>query len=157
MPLLMVLLIGMVSAGLAWNQQLSLTHAAREGARYGATIPRDQSFTAGTWAGNVRNLIIDRSAGELDHAEATVCVSLVEGTGGATSVVSGGGNPVTNWTTNGDGTPCIPNEDYQLVSDSDGGRRVQVVVTRPGTIDIVFHRWDFTMTSDATARAESAT
>jgi Flp pilus assembly protein TadG len=74
MPLVMVLLLGLVSAGMAWNQKLSLTHAAREGARYGATIPRDQSFTSGTWASNVRSLIVDRSGGELSGSEASVCV-----------------------------------------------------------------------------------
>ena len=33
LPLLLMLLLGMVGAGLAWNQQLQLTHATREAAR----------------------------------------------------------------------------------------------------------------------------
>jgi Flp pilus assembly protein TadG len=154
-PLLMVLLFGIISAGLLWNQELSLTHAAREGARYGATVPRDQAFTSGTWAANVRTLVVDRSGGELDSVD--VCISLVEGTGAATAVVSGGGLPATNWTTQSAGTPCLPNQVYPLVSAADAGRRVQVVVTRPSSMDLVFYRLDLTLRSDATARAESTT
>ncbi|HET9260720.1 MAG TPA: TadE family protein, partial [Acidimicrobiia bacterium] len=39
LPILVMLLVGIVSAGVAYNHQLSLTHAAREGGRYGATLP----------------------------------------------------------------------------------------------------------------------
>jgi Flp pilus assembly protein TadG len=41
-PLFLILTLGMVSAGIVYNQKLDLTHAAREGGRYGATIPENQ-------------------------------------------------------------------------------------------------------------------
>ena len=33
LPILIMLLVGMVSAGIAYNHQLALTHSAREGGR----------------------------------------------------------------------------------------------------------------------------
>jgi Flp pilus assembly protein TadG len=145
-PLVMALLVGTVSAGLAWNQKMSMTHAAREGARYGATVPSTQTFTGGgTWAQNVRSVVVERSAGELTASQ--VCVSLVEGTGPGTTVV--GAN------TTGSGA-CIPNQSYPLMSGSDTGRRVQVVVAKPGQIDAVFYRFKLNLRSEATARAENA-
>src|SRR5207302_10603909 len=38
-PILAMLLFGVISAGLAWNQHLALAQGARLGGRYGATLP----------------------------------------------------------------------------------------------------------------------
>ncbi len=78
LPLLVALLLGITTAGLAFNQKLDMTHATREGARYGATIPPSQSWTSGTWASNVRDLVVARSGGDLVAGE--VCVALVQST-----------------------------------------------------------------------------
>jgi len=155
LPVLMMLLVGMVSAGLAYNQKLDLTHAAREGARYGATLPSTQTFTSGytspspnTWAYGVRQYVVDRSGGTLTTAQ--VCVSLVEG---ATPSVVGG------HTTDAGGLPCIATDPYPSYNaTNDRGRRVQVSVSRPGKIDLgVFPSMNFTMTSKAIAKSESTT
>ena len=39
LPLFMMLVLGMLTGGASYNRQLGLTHAALEGARYGATLP----------------------------------------------------------------------------------------------------------------------
>ena len=38
LPLVLMLAFGVVTAGLTYNHKIDLTHAAREGARYGATL-----------------------------------------------------------------------------------------------------------------------
>lgn len=156
-PLLVILIMGMFSGGIAHNQKLQVTHATREGARYAASLSASQTFTTGTWAQNVRNLVIERADGDLSGPGATVCVALVEGS--PAKVVTGPGS-VTSYATTGAGatssTPCDPTETYSVTAN-DLGRRVQVVVSRPGSIDpAILPSINFTMTSRATAKSESS-
>ena len=125
LPLLTVILLGIFSGGLAYNQKLQVTHATREGARFGAAIPSTQSWSSGTWASNVRDMVVDRSLGDLTSSE--VCVSLVSGSPAA--VVS----PAASFSTTG--APCIPAETYPVTS-ADSGLRVQVTASRPGEIQL---------------------
>jgi hypothetical protein len=144
-PLLMVLLVGLVSAGVAWNQKLSLSHAAREGARYGATLPAQEG-----WATKLQDLVIKRAAGELTPQQ--VCVSLVQGSGSSPVVPTDlAGAAASELTTRSGGAPCMADDGYPF---GDGGRRVQVTVAREGKIDIVFRQWEVDLSSDATARWE---
>lgn len=157
LPLLMALLLGIVTAGIAFNQDLQLTHATREGARYAATVPPDQAFTSGTWASNVEELIKTRSAGDLTGPSAQICVALVEGSADSTS------NPLHVMTTSTYGTsyfstsgaPCISDETYP-VSVDDTGRRVQVTASRPAEIEALLYHWEGRLTSEATAKSESS-
>lgn len=148
LPLLMVLIVGMITAGHAYDQKLQVTHAVREGARFAATVSPSQLFSNGdTWANNVRDLVVERSMGELDAAQ--VCVSLVEGSPG--TVYAGS----ANYSTAGSTTPCIAAQGYPI-SGTDDGMRVQVTASRPGHIDlVVFGDVSFTMSSSATAKSES--
>jgi Flp pilus assembly protein TadG len=151
-PLLVVMLLGIVTGGLAYNQKLQVTHAVREGARYGATIPAGQDWTSGTWASNVRDLVVERSAGDL--AGSQICVALVENTSATTTVVvSVTGKPADNFTTNTDGTPCYA-ESYPQYNSNDVGRRVQVRAVRPAVIELGFTKYDIQLAGQATARAE---
>jgi Flp pilus assembly protein TadG len=147
LPLLLMIIVGMFSGGLLYNQKQQLTHATREGARYAATIPENQTFTnGGTWQDNVRDLIVERSVGDLTNAQ--VCVSLVRGSGGTLTVVN-------SHSTAGATTPCIPNQTYP-VSSSDTGLRVQVTASRPGSIDLaLFGKINVTLDAKATAKSET--
>lgn len=144
-PILAMLLYGMISGGLALNDKQQMTHAAREGARYAATIPSAQVWTSGNWASNVRDMIVERSDGALTAGD--VCVSLVEGSPG--TVVS----PTANFSTTG--APCIAGQTFPVVT-GDPGRRVQVTARKDAEIQLVmFGVYSFTMATDATARSES--
>jgi Flp pilus assembly protein TadG len=146
-PVLFMLLFGMITVGLALNDKQQMTHATREGARYAATVPAAQTFTSGTWATNVRDIIVARSAGTL--TESDVCVSLVEGS--PPTVIA----PVADFSTSG--SPCIPAQTFPTTS-ADPGRRVQVTAAKTRTIDLVlFGSFDVDLNSDATVRAESST
>jgi hypothetical protein len=138
LPLFAMLVVGLFSSAMLYDSRMQLTHAAREGARYGATIPEDQTFTSGTWAENVEALVRQRGAGSLDGAD--ICVALVVG------------NPATPVSTDHttDGGVCF--------DDSEGGeeeRRVQVSASKDMILDVVAFQRDVTMTATASARHES--
>lgn len=146
LPVLTMLLSGMITAGLALDDKQQMTFAAREGARYAATIPAGQTFVSGTWATNVRDLVVARSSGSLSAKD--VCVSLVEGS--PAKVVL----PSTSYSTTG--APCIAGETFPITS-TDNGRRVQVTAARDAHIElVVFGPIDVRLDVDATTRSESS-
>jgi Flp pilus assembly protein TadG len=150
LPILVALLLGVTTAGLAYNKKLNMTYATREGARFGATVPPSQTWTSGTWASNVRDLVVARSGGDLTTAD--VCVSLVVSSSATTSAVY---SPSASFTTKGDGTACL-NDTYPQFSVSDNGLRVQVTSTSLARIELaVWKPVDAILTAKATARSET--
>ncbi len=145
-PVLAMLLFAMITGGIALNNKQQMTHAVREGARYAAVVPATQPFASGTWAENVRDLIVERSVGALGAAD--ICVSLVEGSPGA--VVS----PSATYSTSG--APCIAGQTFPVVA-GDPGRRIQVTARRPEQLQMLVQTIDLVLTTSATARAESST
>lgn len=151
LPVFMALVLGMLSGGLIYNQKMDLTHATREGARYGAAVDKSQSFSNGaSWASNVRDLVVARSGGDLSAGTGTtagistdgVCVALVTGS-----------NPVavdSNHTTAGGMLPCFTD------TAADSGTRVQVSARRPGKLEALFFTRVMTLTASATARYEGS-
>ncbi|HVF14684.1 MAG TPA: TadE/TadG family type IV pilus assembly protein [Acidimicrobiales bacterium] len=83
LPLLAAFLLGTFTGGAAYFQKISLVDAAREGARYGASLQNDVT-TGGlaTWRLNVQNRVVQLAGGQL--AAADVCVDLVTPTGSNT-------------------------------------------------------------------------
>lgn len=147
LPVFVMLLLGLITGGFALNEKQQLTHATREGARYAATVPTTQTWASGTWASNVRDLIIERSAGSLSAGD-NVCVSLVVGNPG--TVVGG-------HTTASGGAPCIANQPYPT-NDPATSRRVQVTASKPATIETgLFGSYDVDLRAEATAKSESNT
>lgn len=142
LPVFLMLVLALFTGGLLYNQRLDLTDAAREGARFGATVPQSQTFAGGTWATNVRQVVVERSGEGLDPAH--VCVALVSGSPGA--VV--GGTSQADFTTQSPPRPCYDD------GNRDPGPRVQVSVRRPGEIQGVSFRMGVTMTVRATAKHE---
>ena len=144
LPVLAMLIFGGLSAALAYDHKLDVTHAAREGARYGATVPELQCSPTSncggqTWAQLVRSVVVSRSNGSLSASQ--VCVALVSGTSGA-SIGS-------SFTTQVDGTACFND------GNGDPGKRVQVAANRTGDkIDAVIFSMAVTLSSTATARFE---
>jgi Flp pilus assembly protein TadG len=145
LPVFMMLVLGMFSGGLAYNQKLSITGAAREGARYAATLPKSQ-FTGPTaasdWLSAIRNVVRDRAGGDLNVSGSSICVSLVTGTSSHPTVDPG-------YSTNGS-SPCYTD------GSTDGAARVQVVVQRPGKIEALLFKTNLTLSSRATAKHEAS-
>jgi Flp pilus assembly protein TadG len=79
-PLLVMLLLGITTAGLGLNNALGTTDAVREGARYGATTLMTPAPTGySTWAAAVQAKTVGLSAGSLTGTS-QVCVKLQKGT-----------------------------------------------------------------------------
>ncbi|MEY2433928.1 MAG: TadE-like protein, partial [Acidimicrobiaceae bacterium] len=53
LPVLMMILLGMFTGGLAWNRKLAVTNGVREGSRFGATLSVATSTCTSGTAGTV--------------------------------------------------------------------------------------------------------
>ena len=131
LPILTALVLGIMSFGTAHAQRLSLTNAAREGARYGATLP----VSAPNWLQTVSDVTTASATGELDAGVPgrSVCVALNSGTG---------------WTSTGGG-PCF--SDGRPANEP----RVQVLVKRTGSIEAFFFSKSMDLTGRAVVRYEA--
>ena len=143
-PLFLTLVLGLVSTGIVYNHKLDLVHAAREGARYGATVPVQQctpstKCSGKTWAQLVQTVVVQRSDGDVSASQ--VCVALVTGATGA---------PIdSTFTTKSDGTSCYDD------GNTDTAARVQVRIRRSGdSINAAFFKIPVTLTSNANAKFE---
>lgn len=67
-PIVFMILFGTIYGGWAWNNQQTLTHAARDGARFAATLPGAPSAT---WESEVEERTKDAAHG-LDRDDLTV-------------------------------------------------------------------------------------
>jgi len=140
LPILMALLFGIVTGGLALNSKNSLNNAAREGARYGATLPVDATMNA--FLDDVADVAIRSGTSELDNGVPgrTVCVAYVYPDGSSAvdrtarvNIDVAGVRTYSAGTCFGDGRP---NDE----------RRVQVRVTR--TVDFFALIFSRTVTLD---------
>jgi Flp pilus assembly protein TadG len=130
-PILAMLVFGMLTGGVVMNKRMSVTHATREAARYGATVPVEQLGTPAAWADHIQDVAVERSGGQLSADD--VCVALMDGT---TVTASTGG------------APCI-------ADDINTGQRVQVSATMPEQeINAIIVRVPVAIASDATAKFE---
>jgi hypothetical protein len=142
-----MLAFGVITAAITYNHKIDLTHAAREGARYGATLPQLQCIGSPnpcgtkTWAQVVQAVVVQRALGDVTAAD--VCVSLVTGNPG--SVLASGFSVNTP---NGNGT-CYSD------GNDDPGKRVQVAIRKTGDeINGILFKMPVTLTSQATAKFE---
>jgi Flp pilus assembly protein TadG len=83
-PLLMAMLLGIFTGGSAYFQKISLVDAARDAARYGASLKHDAaSGGLATWKLNVQQRVVQLSGGQVTAS--AVCVDLVTPTGANTA------------------------------------------------------------------------
>jgi Flp pilus assembly protein TadG len=145
LPLLLTIVLGGISGGTVVSRKQTLTHAAREGARYGAIVAKNQcqptsNCGGSTWAQLVQSAVVQRASGLVSSSQ--VCVALVTGSG---TVVDSS----SDFTTRSDGTACYSD------GGADGQPRVQVTITRTGDgINAVFYQFPVTLSVQATARYE---
>ncbi len=145
LPILVIITFGMISAGMAYNHKMDMTYAAREGARYAATLPLTQCTGSpnpcgtSTWAQLIRSVVVERAGGDVTAAD--VCVAMVNGSTATATT------PTSSYSTGGN--VCFPE------SGGDTGNRVQVKITKSDDqIDGVFFKIPVTLTSQATSKFE---
>jgi Flp pilus assembly protein TadG len=131
LPLLMALILGLFTGGVAYNRKISITNAVREGARYGATLSCSAScVSAGSWETQVKARVAASSGGELTAAD--VCAWLGSAVG---TVACGQSDP--------------PGAAGTLVA--------KVSASKAAALDVMFFKQTITLSSKATARYERTT
>lgn len=140
-PLFFMIVLALFSGGIAYNQRMEMTHAVREGARYGAALPQETD----KWAELVRDTVVNRSDGDLTVDQ--VCVALVEGGAGGTPVTADTGGP---WTHVPAGFPSNCYSD----DNSDTSKRVHVAARRSSEIQALVFTYPIDQRVEATARHE---
>lgn len=145
LPLFLALLLGILTGGVAMDHKIGVTNAAREAARYGATVPSAQCTVITTcgnknWAQLVQAVAADRLAGEVPASQ--ICVALVSGPGSLPVPAS------SAHTTKSDGTACYND------SSNDTGQRVQVTMSRTDRMQTFFWSQNMTLSARVVARFE---
>ncbi|MGV3759271.1 MAG: TadE/TadG family type IV pilus assembly protein [Actinomycetota bacterium] len=160
LPILVVLMLGMFTGALAWNQNQALGQGARVTARYASTLPlpvpdttagETQSGVDQAWLDDLIARTVSAAEGQLaaDVAGRKVCVAYVDPAGAeADRTIS---RTLTGASTYSavSSTPCFAD------GQADTARRIQVLVERSGHIDTGLYRFPLTMRRSAVYRYEA--
>ena len=144
LPLLVMLLLGITTAGLSYSRAIGLTNAVREGARFGATA---DATNGSQWASDV---IARVRATQFDDPsnEATVCAQLW---------IQGGATPTAGTCDVGDAPVSVLNAasvPSVLSSLPANTCIVRVMAARNFSINIGLAKWDRVNASSSVARYE---
>ena len=140
--LLVALLLGTVSAGIAYGRFNALQAAAREASRFGATLPVNGSVDS--WLDEVRDVAKAAAVGELGGSipGQYVCVALLGPPGTPRSLEeTAGSDSFGNSECFSDGRPP-------------GESRTQVMVQRDTDLVVAYFSTDITLTGQAATRYE---
>ncbi len=152
LPILLMLLLGTVTAGLAFFDKISLNGAAREAGRFAATYPEADAASPDGWFLDVASVAQIAATGALTDGVAGRSVCVARGSEGGTvrHYVVGFSDPIDGgvyadaWCPSG--APDLP--------AGSGHEAVQVVVERDALIQALFFSSTVHMVSDATTRFE---
>lgn len=183
-PVFMTLVLGMFSGGMAYNRKNTLINAAREGARYGATLAPGslgttppswppECYVAGpepsspcgidTWVEEVADAVEQNAEGDLrDGVEGRmICVAYLWPAGDANSAVPHGekSHKLTRPATGPDTAVSAGTTTTITPCFADGRptteKRVQVRVTRRSEINLLFFDIPVTLTAESVTRFEA--
>lgn len=140
LSLLVMLLVGTVSAGVAYGRNNSVENAAREASRYAATLPGPVNTT---WLQDVRDVARAAAMGNLDASVdgQHICVAHYDGSDWTRLTDTNGGETTGT-------TACFSDN---LPADQ---QRVQIVGRRDAKLNVVFFSMDVTLEGEASARYE---
>ena len=162
-PVLMMVLLGMFTGGLAWNQKLATTNGVREGSRFGATLAVSSascSSGAGTldcWLTQVADVTQSASEGELGSSVATrrICVAYVYPAG--TVATPNDRTKSLVRTSSGDsiafGNQCLTTSDGR----PDTEHRVWVAASRQATLEFLLFTVNPTLSTESVTKYEAET
>ena len=143
LPLVLMLTFGMVTAGREYNHKLSISNAAREGSRYGATLPVDNFGGINAWLDDVAAVAVGSAGSDLAPGVAgrRVCVALMGDQAGRRDELGVAGPAYGGGECYVDGRPADE-------------PRVQVLLERAGEIDAIAFDMSVTLTGKAVSRYE---
>lgn len=154
LPILVILLFGIFTVGMAYNVKLVANHAARDAARFGATLhiqdANDDGVMDQSWFEDVRDRAVEAGEGHFGDLSggsftgvdgAVICVAYNDDSGWLMYEWEGTNAPTSP------GGPCF--------TDTLSGKRVQVRLDRDAAFNIVFlPPRTLTLTSEAVTRFE---
>lgn len=151
LPLLLMILMGIVTGGIAFNRNISVDNAARESARYGATLPVESGMN--TWLNDVADVAIRSAAGDLNDGiqGRQVCIAYVHPDGSDVD------DRTTRLTVNTAGARTV-NVGGTCFADGrpNDERRVQVALERESDLILVLWGRTLTLAGESTVRFERA-
>jgi hypothetical protein len=176
-PVFMTLVLGMFYGGLAYNRKITMTNAAREAARYGATLnPAGLPFLpdpAGapgsshgldTWLYRVADVVQQNAEDDLNTGTdgLRICVGFVHPAGGNHGAPGNPNNDKVSHTLirdNSGSTFGASGPAAQCFADGGQGadKRVQIEVRRRSNIELLFFAVPVTITERAIVRFEATT
>jgi hypothetical protein len=131
MPFLTMLLFAILSAGLAWNQILAMSHGARLAGRYAATLPTRDFASLDDWLDAVATRVVSSSEGNLDSTVPgkILCVAYVHPSGVDT---------LDHTRRRMDTAGVVTRADSTCFSDSQANTetRIQVMSERTGSFEV---------------------
>jgi Flp pilus assembly protein TadG len=139
--LLAMLLVGVTTSAIAFNQNNSIENAAREASRYAATLPGPVDIA---WLQEVRDVARSAALGELEPSVPGqyICVAQYDG---------------TSWIrlTDTNGVETLPDSQSCFTDSLPADQpRVQIVTSRDTTINAAVFSIDVTLKGEAAARYE---
>lgn len=151
LPILIMLMLGMFSGGLAWNQNQSMGQGARVAARYASTLPlpaTDPQMDA--WLDGIADQAVAASDGAMaaDVGGRAVCVAYVDPRGAAADHTFSRRLNAAG-TRSSATTVCF--DDGQSTTQ----KRVQVLLERNGTLDVGIWRQALTLRRSVVYRYEA--
>lgn len=139
LPILIMIMFGIFYGGLAYDRQLTLTQAAREGARFGATL---EGAPDAAFFDQVFDVALGTAGRHIDAtmspADWYVCVTFVDGSGSNVTQTRG----------------TVPAGGCAIQGTAPSGPHVQVVVSRPAPLELVFFRATPQVRAEGLARYE---
>jgi Flp pilus assembly protein TadG len=152
LPILLMLVFGMVTSGLALFDKISLNGAAREAGRFGATYPEEDAASPDVWFVDVAAVAQIAATGALAEGVSGRSICVARGTegGGARRYVVGSSDPIDAgvyadaWCPAG--APSLP--------AGSGHEAVQIVIEREANIQALIFSKTLHLMSDATTRFE---
>lgn len=141
-PVLVLLLLGMITGGIAIAQKNSMENATREAVRYGAVYPVI-SGSETDFLEDVVDVAVEAATGELEPGAPGryVCASYVDDDGDIFRVSMSSGAPAADT-----GTLCF--------TDGRSEERVQVLARRDGEIELLVRTLRPTLETQAVTRYE---
>jgi hypothetical protein len=148
LPLLMGMLLGTLTAGLAYNRNQSMNNAARESSRYGAVLPVESDLDA--WLDRVADVAIESTTGDVVASVPgqRVCVAYVYPDGTDTEDRTKSIVELAGFRTVTVGGTCFTD------SRPDHERRVQISLERTSEVEAVLYSRNLTLTAESIALFE---
>ena len=151
LPILTMLIFGLVSSGMAWNQNLALASGVRAGGRYAATLRTSDYTSMDDYLDAVATRVVDASEGALATSVAgrVICVAYVHPSAGTSNPLdTNRSRTETGTTVTRSNTPCFT--DNQTSADS----RIQIQSQRTGKIETGIWSQTVTLRQQVTFRYE---